>query len=247
MQVTAYFDNCDREIPNRRRSDIMRCFDMGYLNNVHHDQTMVAIGPATQASTVVRLERFCWDFAKSADESRQSIDHYARLYTDAFEPGEILPQGCITPSSLVCMVSMVDFRGSWKYAFDDRTATRELFHESDGRSTAVVMVHQTGRFRVAKCADLHAMAIELPYAQPGQYPGSTSCQSVSGRSTPQSGFLTPAITNAFAGPEFSLVVLLPEDKDGLEQLESRLSAFTAMTCFGKLKARKAGPGQSAPL
>ncbi|XP_075726867.1 uncharacterized protein LOC142768752 [Rhipicephalus microplus] len=92
-EVSAYFDYCDREIPHRRRSDITRFFDMGYLNNVHHDQTIATIGPDTQASDMVRLERFSWDFAKGAEESRQKIDHYARLYANAFEPDEILPQG----------------------------------------------------------------------------------------------------------------------------------------------------------
>ncbi|KAL1470358.1 hypothetical protein MTO96_040475 [Rhipicephalus appendiculatus] len=90
------------------------------------------------------------------------------------------------------MVSVVDFRGSWKQAFDDRTATRELFHESDGKSTTVVMVHQTGRFRIATCPDLNATAVELPYKQPGRCPGSTTGQSDSGLSTSKSGFITPA-------------------------------------------------------
>ncbi|KAL3213623.1 hypothetical protein MRX96_007646 [Rhipicephalus microplus] len=44
--------------------------------------------------------------------------------------------------------------------------------------------------------------------------------------------------DTFAGPEFSLIVLLPMEKNGLEQLEAWLNAFTAMTCFGLLRARK---------
>ncbi|KAL1424576.1 hypothetical protein MTO96_020044 [Rhipicephalus appendiculatus] len=149
-KVSTYFDYCDREIPNRRRTDAARRFDMGYLNNMHHAQTLVAMDPLSQEGKHLRLERFSWDFANAAEESRVEIDHYACLYANPFEPNEILPPGCITPASLVCMVSVVDFRGSWKQAFDDRTATRELFHESDGRSTSVIMVHQTGRFRFCK-------------------------------------------------------------------------------------------------
>lgn len=192
QRVSAYFENCDREIPNRRRSDSKRRFDMGYLNNVHHEQTLVTIDPETQASEVLRLERFSWDFAQAAEESRQEIDHYSRLYAKAFEPAEILPQGCITPCSLVCMVSVVDFRGSWKHAFDDRTATRETFYESDGTFTSVVMVHQTGRFRFAKCADLCATAIELPYEEPGRFQVTPPSQSVSNASSPKSGITTPS-------------------------------------------------------
>ncbi|KAH7938735.1 hypothetical protein HPB52_000154 [Rhipicephalus sanguineus] len=215
QRVSAYFDYCDREIPHRRRSDIMRFFDMGYLNNVHHDQSIVTIGPDTQTSEVAK-QGMGYEFTL-----RRSAD-----------------AGCIKPSSLVCMLSVVDFRGSWKQAFDDRTATRGLFHESDGRATTVIMVHQTGRFRVAKCPDLNATAVELPYETPGQCPRSATCRSHSGLSTPKSGSITKAAVDAFAGPEFSLVVLLPMEKDGLELLESKLNAFTAMTCFGQLKARK---------
>ncbi|XP_065308216.1 ipis-1-like isoform X2 [Dermacentor albipictus] len=236
QRVSYYFENCDREMPNRRRSDITRRFDMGYLNNVHHEQTLATIDPDTQASEVLRLERFSWDFAKAPEESRQGIDHYARLYSNAFEAAEILPQGCITPSSLVCMVSVVEFRGSWKQAFDDRTATRETFYESDGSFTPVVMVHQTGRFRLAKCTDLRATAIELPYELPGNRQGTEPSRS--SVSTPRSGIVTPACVDAYVGPEFSLVVLLPEEKNGLELLESKLSAFTAMTCFDHLRAEK---------
>ncbi|KAH8027855.1 hypothetical protein HPB51_010501 [Rhipicephalus microplus] len=99
----------------------------------------------------------------------------------------------ITAASLVCMVSVVDFRGSWKQAFDDRTATRELFHESDSRSTSVIMVHQTGRFRFAKCPDLRAMVVELPYEKPGRASMSAASVSLSGICTPASGCVTPAM------------------------------------------------------
>ncbi|KAL3174034.1 hypothetical protein MRX96_011776 [Rhipicephalus microplus] len=115
----------------------------------------------------------------------------------------LLPSSCplrghrredgITAASLVCMVSVVDFRGSWKQAFDDRITTRELFHESDSRSTSVIMVHQTGRFRFAKCPDLRAMVVELPYKKPGRAPMSAASVSLSGVCTPASGCVTPAI------------------------------------------------------
>ncbi|KAH7938737.1 hypothetical protein HPB52_000156 [Rhipicephalus sanguineus] len=128
---------------------------------------------------------------------------------------------------------MVDFRGSWKQAFDDRTATRELFHESDDRSTTVIMVHQTGRFRFAKCADLNATAVELPYEGPGRALMSAASVSLSGVYTPGSGCVTPAIE--WTGSEFSLVVLLPDDKNGLASLEAKLSALTALRCFSSLR------------
>ncbi|KAL3174028.1 hypothetical protein MRX96_011770 [Rhipicephalus microplus] len=93
VQVSAYFDCCDREIPNRRRTDAVRRFDMGYLNNVHHAQTLQAMDPLSQEGQYLRLDRFSWDFANSAEESRKEIDHYACLYAYPFEPNEVLPSG----------------------------------------------------------------------------------------------------------------------------------------------------------
>ncbi|KAH8027852.1 hypothetical protein HPB51_010498 [Rhipicephalus microplus] len=101
--------------------------------------------------------------------------------------------GRVTAASLVCMVSVVDFRGSWKQAFDDRTTTRELFHELHSRSTSVIMVHQTGRFRFARCPDLSAMVVELPYEKPVQVPISAASVSLPGVCTPASGCVTPAM------------------------------------------------------
>ncbi|KAH7934350.1 hypothetical protein HPB49_025063 [Dermacentor silvarum] len=209
-RVSAYFDKCDREMPHRRRSDPARRFDMGYLNNVHHAQTLVAMDPETHEGEPLRLERFSWDFVNATEESREGIDSYARLYANPFQPSEILPKGCITPSSLVCMLNVVDFRGSWKQAFDDSTATREIFHELDGSSTTVVMVHQTGRFRVAKCADLHATAIELPYEPAGRSQGLSSRASASGVSTPAIGSVTPAtaMPAPHPGDTTSLIVVI---------------------------------------
>ncbi|KAK8769998.1 hypothetical protein V5799_013537, partial [Amblyomma americanum] len=92
MQVSAYFSNRDRGIPNRRRSDALRRFDMGYLTNVHHEQSLLTMDTKAQQEEVLRLERFSWDFVHAAEESRQDIDHYARLYAGAFEPNEILPK-----------------------------------------------------------------------------------------------------------------------------------------------------------
>ncbi|XP_065305851.1 ipis-1-like isoform X2 [Dermacentor albipictus] len=236
-RVSAYFDRCDREIPNRRRSDLPRCFDMGYLNNVHHEQTLVAMDAEAHYGDRLRLERFSWVFVNATEESREGIDNYARLYANPFEPSDILPKGCITPSSLECMVSVVNFRGSWKQAFDDSTVTGDIFHELDGSVTSVVMVHQTGRFRVAMCADLSATAIELPYELVWRSQGLSSRASISGLNTLRTASVTPATERTCPGPEFSLVVMLPDDKDGLTSLEEKLSALTALRCFSNLKQR----------
>ncbi|KAK8757698.1 hypothetical protein V5799_004670 [Amblyomma americanum] len=69
-------------------------FDMGYVNNVHHDHRLAAMDARYHGvEETLRLERFSWDFTNAADKSCEEIDQYACLYTHAFEPGEIMPKG----------------------------------------------------------------------------------------------------------------------------------------------------------
>ncbi|XP_037526449.1 intracellular coagulation inhibitor 1 [Rhipicephalus sanguineus] len=45
----------------------------------------------------------------------------------------------------------------------------------------------------------------------------------------------PELPLEWTGSEFSLVVLLPDDKNGLASLEAKLSALTALRCFSSLR------------
>ncbi|KAH9380083.1 hypothetical protein HPB48_017197 [Haemaphysalis longicornis] len=243
-QANPYFVDRDQRLPTRWRNDVQMRFDMDYVNNVHHEKFLATVDTSAEKPTL-RLERFSWDFAGDAERSRADIDGFARMGTSAFAPDEIMPKGSITSSSLVCLLSLLDFRGSWSHAFDDRTASHHPFYETaDAPPTAVVMLHQTGHFRVATCSDLHATALEIPYQPPGYGTGcipvcpsthsGCSSASLSAMSSPPSGLQTPT-SYPTGGPELSLVILLPLDRDGLSTLEERLTSYTALRCLSMLK------------
>ncbi|XP_065302961.1 leukocyte elastase inhibitor-like isoform X2 [Dermacentor albipictus] len=233
--VTHYFTERDSGIPNRRRCEPQLRFDMGYMNSVHHDcsvgRTVGAQAPGGQQMGE-RLGRFSWDFVHAAEQSSEEIDQYVGLYTRAFEPEEVMPKGRITPSTRVCFLSAVDFRGSWRYAFDDCSATREPFSEADGTTSAVIMAHQRGRFPFAKCPELKATALLLPYQAPGVGAGGMA----SGPSTPHDGRCSPT-EEPQHGPEFSLVIFLPDEHNGLDSVEAKRNTVTALQCLGKLRPR----------
>ncbi|XP_037580257.1 leukocyte elastase inhibitor-like [Dermacentor silvarum] len=234
--VTHYFTERDSGIPHRRRSEPQLRFDMGYVNSVHHDRSVGrTVGAQALGGMVIgeRLERFSWDFVHAPEQSCEEIDQYASLYTRAFEHEEVMAKGCITTSTRVCLLSAVDFRGSWRYAFDDRSATREPFSEADGTTSAVIMVHQKGHFPFAKCPELKATALLLPYQAPGGGAGGKA----SGPTTPQDGS-SPPTHEAQHGPEFSLVIFLPDEHNGLESVEANLSPVTALQCLGELRPRR---------
>ncbi|KAH9371485.1 hypothetical protein HPB48_014056 [Haemaphysalis longicornis] len=232
QRVTKYFQDRDREIPTRRLSDARRRFDMGYLNNIHSDQGLPTAYTSSDTEERLRLEHFSWDFAGEAEQSRADIDRYLRLYASSFEPGEILPRGSITPASQVLLVSVVDFRGSWMNEFDDCTPTSKPFYESAQEApTVVLMLSQTGRFRTTTCDDLGATALEVPYWSPA-----ISTENVSRVSSLPFG-ATRSSASADWGPKFSLVILLPNEVDGLAALVDKLTAFTLQRCLSQLKAK----------
>ncbi|XP_077553387.1 ipis-1-like [Haemaphysalis longicornis] len=232
QRVTKYFRDRDREIPTRRCSDTRRRFDMGYVNNVHSDQGVPTVHTNSETDEPLRLEHFSWDFAEDAEQSSADIDRYLRLYASSFEPGEILPPGSITSKSQVWVVSVVDFRGSWMHEFDDCTPTGKPFYDSaDEAPTIVLMLSQTGSFRTATCDDLEATALELPYWSP-----SLSTENATGVSSPSFGARTTS-ASADCGPKISLVILLPNEVDGLAALVDKLSALALERCFSQLKAK----------
>ncbi|XP_077553399.1 ipis-1-like [Haemaphysalis longicornis] len=232
QRVTKYFQDRDREIPTRRLSDARRRFDMGYLNNIHSDQGLPTAYTSSDTEERLRLEHFSWDFAGEAEQSRADIDRYLRLYASSFEPGEILPRGSITPASQVLLVSVVDFRGSWMHEFDNCTPTSKPFYESAQEApTVVLMLSQTGRFRTTTCDDLGATALEVPYWSPA-----ISTENVSRVSSLHFG-ATRSSASADWGPKFSLVILLPNEVDGLAALMDKLTAFTLQRCLSQLKAK----------
>ncbi|XP_077532702.1 ipis-1-like [Haemaphysalis longicornis] len=186
-RVSAYFFNRDRDMPSRDPTDGRKIFDMAYLNSINHDERVVTMDTSRfeeGEEEPVRLDRFRWNFADDSEKSRIEIDSYGRLIASAFEADEIMPKGSITPSSSVCFLSVLDFRGAWKLPFDDCTCTRGVFLESATVSSGVVMMHMTGHFRVAHSTDLMARALELPYQPPGHGGSESSTPGSSGTSTP---------------------------------------------------------------
>ncbi|XP_077529410.1 iris-like [Haemaphysalis longicornis] len=94
----------------------------------------------------------------------------------------------------------------------------------------VPTISQTGCFRMATCDELGATALELPYRSPA----STAENASRGVSPPFGATTTSAETSW--DPEFSLVILLPNEKDGLTKLMDKLSAFTLQRCLSQLKS-----------
>lgn len=205
--VSAYFVRRDRVVP-RCRNDSVHSFDMAYQTVVHYDYRRVAnedddARSSTFSPTAVRASRMPWDFEREPESSRADADHHARCYAPSFAPDEILPRGTVTESTLLLLLSVIDFEGTWKYQLDATAVEQGFFYESPRAPITVGALKETGRFRVFDASkNLGAMVIEVPYQGPRG---------------------TFSLHTKDKDPKVAMVLFIPADMDGLSELERALN------------------------
>ncbi|KAH7957375.1 hypothetical protein HPB52_018290 [Rhipicephalus sanguineus] len=94
---------------------------------------------------------------------------------------EALPRGTVDENTSLVLLSAVGIKGRWRRRFDPIHVGEGFFYEpsadeaAEGQPTegwkpqAVIMMHQTGNFRMADSAELEATALELPYKSGARY------------------------------------------------------------------------------
>ncbi|XP_077554849.1 serpin B13-like [Haemaphysalis longicornis] len=153
----------------------MHAFDMAYDNMVHYDHHRVCPAAQRPAPSGSSQRLFCslhesrmpWDFDREPEPSRAEVDRHARCYAPSFEADEILPRGTVSPSTLVLLLSVVDFEGSWKYPFDTKGVSQDAFYVNPKSpiSVDVIKLRTHGRF-FDSSARLGATVLEVPYQEP---------------------------------------------------------------------------------
>ncbi|XP_049517884.1 antithrombin-III [Dermacentor silvarum] len=181
---------------------------MAYQTVVHYDYRRVAnedddARSSTFSPTAVRASRMPWDFEREPESSRADADHHARCYAPSFAPDEILPRGTVTESTLLLLLSVIDFEGTWKYQLDATAVEQGFFYESPRAPITVGALKETGRFRVFDASkNLGAMVIEVPYQGPRG---------------------TFSLHTKDKDPKVAMVLFIPADMDGLSELERALN------------------------
>ncbi|XP_037509446.1 serine protease inhibitor-like [Rhipicephalus sanguineus] len=218
--VTAYFARRDRVVP-RCRNDNVHSFDMAYQVVVHYNYHRVGNedddddDARASAPTTARASRMPWDFKREPESSRADADHHARCYAPSFAPDEILPPGTVTDSTLVLLLSVIDFDGTWKYPLDAKAAGQGFFYESPCAPITVGTIRQTGRLRVFDATkNLGAMVVEVPYQGPKG---------------------TFSLHTKDKNPKIALILFIPTVMDGLEELERRLNVANVSDALSNLR------------
>ena len=134
------------------------------------------------------------NFAGDPDGERVSINSWVTDQTRG-KIHDLLPSGSIDPLTAMVLVQATYFKGNWMHKFHAENTKPADFFSPQGKVT-VNMMQQTRNFQYAVSRDLKCTAVELPYAS----------------------------NNAKArNHDLSMLILLPDARDGLDKLEADLT------------------------
>lgn len=141
------------------------------------------------------------DFKSCSDEVRLQINKWVEEVTQS-KICDLLPEGLLSPSTLLVLVNAVYFKGLWDQEFQERSTYKAEFHESRHKTKMTDMMHMESSFRMGRSDELKATALELPYK----------------------------------GESASMVIILPDEIDGLSALEETLTASSLSRLLSSMAA-----------
>lgn len=100
------------------------------------------------------------DFAGDPDGERERINDWVEEATDE-RIEDLLPEGSITPQTVLVLTNAIYFMASWEQEFDPEETVDGTFTALDGTESTVPMMVQDLRTNYAELPG--AQAIELPY------------------------------------------------------------------------------------
>ncbi|XP_025079997.1 LOW QUALITY PROTEIN: leukocyte elastase inhibitor-like [Pomacea canaliculata] len=153
------------------------------------------------------------DFQSNAETERKNINTWVSEKTQG-KIKDLLPAGSLDSLTAMVLVQATYFKGFWLDKFDPRRTVKSYFKGTKGK-VEVDMMSQQAKFPYAQCEWLSCSAIELPYAR-----GDGSDRY-----------------------DLSMLILLPDEDDGLAALEASLTASdlaklrSSMTTSGKVNLK----------
>ncbi|XP_033760133.1 leukocyte elastase inhibitor-like [Pecten maximus] len=123
------------------------------------------------------------------EAARKEINEWVSHQT-AEKIKDLLPEGSLTPLTVMVLVNAIYFKGDWETKFDDKVTKDMTFHNLKGQQKTVKMMFQKAtKFPLKYDDQLRCTVLELPYK----------------------------------ANSLSMVIILPDDIDGLPALEEKLT------------------------
>jgi serine protease inhibitor len=169
------------------------------------------------------------DFRNLAEAARLQINAWAEEKTRG-RIKDLIPQGGVNALTRLVLLNAIYFKGDWATEFDVKATREQDFHVGAGRKQAVAMMHKDG-LKGGRYGAFNAdgSLFKTPRGFAGGaapdtlYPG-------------PGGFQIAELP--YKGQELSMVLVVPQDLDGLAAVEKRLTAANVATWLDGLEARE---------
>jgi serine protease inhibitor len=170
------------------------------------------------------------DFRGSFEAERAKINAWVEEQTNQ-RIKDLLPQGSIDPDTRLVLTNAIYFKGDWQESFAESATKEQDFTLATGTKVRALLMHKDGMKAVRYAAfDAAGTAFSTPDTVPTRsqpdpktlYPGAGGFQMVE---------------LPYKGGQLALLVLLPQETNGLADLEAKLTTAQLQTWTDKLQSR----------
>ena len=168
------------------------------------------------------------DFKNLPEPSRLLINAWAEEKTRG-RIKDLVPPGAVTGLTRLALLNAIYFKGDWAVPFDATQTKEEDFHVAGGAKIAVQMMHNA-KISGSKYAAFKADG--TPFQTPAMISGNEGPAALY---PGKGGFQVAELP--YKGEDLAMVIVVPQDADGLAAVEKQLTTANLQAWLSKLEAR----------
>ena len=168
------------------------------------------------------------DFKNNPERHRQEINAWAEEQTNE-RIKDLIPEGMVDSTTRLVLANAIYFKGDWIEPFSEKESKPAAFTTADGKKVETPLMQKQG---MTACRYGAFQADGTFFSTPTR----TSAGDKQPKYPAAGGFALVELP--YQGEDLSMVVLLPTEAGGLEDLEKRLTSAALDQWIGQLKKRK---------
>ncbi|XP_047108151.1 leukocyte elastase inhibitor-like isoform X1 [Schistocerca piceifrons] len=181
------------------------------------------------------------DFENEPDKARTIANEWVQKKTDN-KIKNFIADGALDPMTRLVLINAVYFKGKWEHPFSKHSTFPMPFYMSSSQSKEVSMMQQEREFMYANLPELEAQILELPYQL---LPYSLFPHWIYIQEDSDSSVLLAVLVQVFfgfpkliKGNQLSMLVILPNQIDGINELENKIMKVNLHQISDKLYPMK---------
>ncbi|PKU43865.1 leukocyte elastase inhibitor-like [Limosa lapponica baueri] len=139
---------CSLSIANRLFGEVTFQFLQQYLNSTR---------------TLYHAELKAMDFINAAEQCRKKMNSWVEKQTCG-KIKDLFPPGSINHTTVLVLVNAIYFKGKWAIRFQEENTREMPFRLNKKEHKNVLMMCQTGNYKLARRQEEQVTVLELPYA-----------------------------------------------------------------------------------